>query len=107
MPKFLTHNLTKYLFIFYQDYESDFEDDSGSENDEEEEDSEDDSVEDSSDVGTPDPEIAAVLQAMHEENNFESHLQRTFSMDVPDQDERSLSPEKRILKGMFAIIRKM
>ncbi|XP_071534076.1 uncharacterized protein [Panulirus ornatus] len=97
----------------FEDYESDFEDDSGSGSDEEEEDSEDDSVDDDSDAGTPDPEIAAVLQAIQEENNFENHiqstiqeentfenhLQRTFSMDVPDQDERSLSPEKSILRA--------
>lgn len=103
--------VTEAIFIF-QDYESDFEEDesgSGSE-DEDSSPSEDasssassptqDSSEES-DVDMPDPEVAAVLQAIQEENNnFEIHLQRTFSIDIPDQEQKSLTPEKKPHTGM-------
>ncbi|KAG7160194.1 WD repeat-containing protein 60-like [Homarus americanus] len=78
----------------FEDYESDFEDDSGSVEEDEEEDSEDDSEDEDSEIEPVDPEVAAVLQALQKENNFEQYLQRTNSIDIPDQEEEhSLTPK--------------
>lgn len=90
---------------FFQDYESDFEEDSGSGLEDEDssgttEDSEEsESSPEDSDVDSADSEVAAVLLALQEENRFEKRLERTYSVDVPEEPKHSLSPEKRIHPG--------
>lgn len=93
--------------LCFQDYESDFEEDSGSgleEEEEEAESSEDEEDEESSpeesDVDIVDPEVAAVLLALQEENSFEKRLERTYSVDIPEAG-GSQSPEKKINHGNY------
>lgn len=92
--------------VCFQDYESDFEEDSGSGLEEEEEDSGDSEEEDEessaeeSDVDSPDPEVAAVLLALQQENSFDKRLERTYSVDVPE-DAAPQSPEKKVYPGKY------
>lgn len=78
------------LCTFKQDYESDFEEeeDSGSnpDSEENEESTEEASDNDSEDQNgsDSDPEMAAVLSALKQENDFENRLQRTNSIDIPE-----------------------
>lgn len=89
------------LYTFKQDYESDFEEeeDSGSspETEENEESTEETSGSDSEDQNGSDcdPEMAAVLSALKQENDFENRLQRTYSIDIP---ERTCSPSPVVAK---------
>ncbi|XP_063871440.1 cytoplasmic dynein 2 intermediate chain 1-like isoform X2 [Scylla paramamosain] len=85
----------------FEDYESDFEEDSGSGVEDEDssgssEDEESGSSLEESDVDSADSEVAAVLLAIQEENRFEKRLERTFSVDVPEESRNSISPEKKI-----------
>ncbi|XP_042893349.1 cytoplasmic dynein 2 intermediate chain 1-like isoform X2 [Penaeus japonicus] len=84
----------------FEDYESDFEDDDGDDDEDDddmdddedddseaEDDSADEDSEEDSDVGEPDPNMADVLRAIQEENNFDRRLQRTVVFDEPEADE--------------------
>lgn len=90
----------EFMVIISQDYESDFEDDDGDDDEDDndmdddedddseaEDDSADEDSEEDSDVGEPDPNMADVLRAIQEENNFDRRLQRTVVFDEPEADE--------------------
>lgn len=86
----------------FQDYESDFEEDSGSGLEDEDSSGSNEELESSpeeSDVDSADSEVAAVLLALQEENRFEKRLERSFSVDVPEEPRSSMSPEKKIHPG--------
>ena len=95
----------------FQDYESDFEEDDGSglEEDEDSSGSNEDTEElesspEESDVDSADSEVAAVLLALQEENRFEKVLERSYSVNVPDEPRNSLSSEKKIHPGKLLLL---
>ncbi|MPC29944.1 hypothetical protein E2C01_023197 [Portunus trituberculatus] len=91
----------------FEDYESDFEDDSGSGLEDEDSSGSNEDAEESesspeeSDVESADSEVAAVLLALQEENQFEKRLERTFSVDIPDESRNFVSLEKKIQPGII------
>lgn len=93
----------------FQDYESDFEEDSGSGPEDEdslesnEDTEESDSSPEESDVDSADSEVKAVLLALQEENRFEKKLERTFSVDIPEESRNSVSLEKKIEPGELSL----
>lgn len=95
------------IWYCFQDYESDFEEDSGSGLEDEDSSGsteESESSPEESDVDSADSEVAAVLLALQEENRFEKRLERTYSVDVPEEPRNSVSPEKKIHPGKSSLL---